>query len=87
MQEDNVFIIEENREQSRPPGNGNNCHGHHTSIANGGRGHWQGDSCGCDGTTPSANIGMYVPYFLVLVSFLIYYLVVKNNKNGSGDII
>lgn len=44
MQEENVFVQSE-QESQRPPGNGNNCHGHFRSIQAGGHGHWKGDSC------------------------------------------
>ena len=64
-----IFI---NSEISRPPrpGHGNNCHGHFTSIANGGKGHTIGDGCGCDGMNPETNIDFIAP-LLILSAFII----------------
>lgn len=71
MNENNIFLQEEQTNVSRPPGHGNNCHGHQTSIASGGSGHWYGDSCGCD-SQPSASIGEWIP-FLILVALAIIF--------------
>jgi hypothetical protein len=54
------------------PGNGNNCNGHFTSIAAGGRGHWDGDGCGCDGGNPQASIEFIIPFLLITGILLIY---------------
>ena len=77
MQEENVFVQSE-QESQRPPGNGKNCHGHFRSIQAGGHGHWQGDSCGCDGQ-PSTPINMYVP-ILLLVALIIILKIQKRKK-------
>ena len=65
-----IFI---NSEISRPPrpDHGNNCHGHFTSIANGGNGHNIGDGCGCDGMSPESNIDFIVPILLITGFLLI----------------
>lgn len=57
----------------RPPGHGNNCHGHYTAIANGGNGHWEGDSCGCFGgsNAPSAPIDLIILPLLITAVILI----------------
>lgn len=78
MQEDNIFIQSENEQSLRPPGNENNCNGHFKSIQAGGHGHWQGDSCGCDGQ-PSASINNYIP-ILLLIALIIIIKVYKRNK-------
>ena len=64
-----IFI---NSKTSNPPrpGHGNNCNGHFTSIANGGKGHSIGDSCGCDGINPETNIDFIAP-LLMLSAFII----------------
>jgi len=69
MNENNVFLVEEN--QTRPPSNGANCNGHRKSIQAGGSGHWVGDSCGCDGVTPSVSINGYIPLLLIIAVVLI----------------
>lgn len=73
---DNTFYISES---ARPPGHGNNCHGHKTSIAAGGNGHYPGDSCGCDGgvPAPAANIDMWL-IGLVIVA-VVMTIKFKNN--------
>lgn len=45
--ESNAFeVVEKSESYDRPPGN---CPpGHFKAIQAGGRGHWVGDSCGCD---------------------------------------
>ena len=73
--EENVFYIEE-QNYSRPPGHGNNCNGHNRSIQAGGNGHWVGDSCGCDGITPSVSINAWIPILLLVA--LIVIIKVKN---------
>ena len=72
--EENVFYIEE--QSSRPPGHGNNCNGHNRSIQAGGNGHWVGDSCECDGITPSVSINAWIPILLLVA--LIVIIKVKN---------
>ena len=62
----------------RPPGHGNNCHGHHTAIANGGLGHWEGDSCGCfSGSAPTASIDMGVGLLIIVAVVLVLYKKLK----------
>lgn len=73
--EENVFYIKE-QNYSRPPGHGNNCNGHNRSIQAGGNGHWVGDSCGCDGVTPSVSINAWIPILLLVA--LIVIIKVKN---------
>ena len=73
MQEENVFILSEQQETMRPPGNGNNCNGHNNAIRAGGKGHWYGDSCGCDGGSKApaspidSNVWILIPVALVLI--------------------
>ena len=75
MNEENVFILSEQQETMRPPGNGNNCNGHKNAIRAGGHGHWVGDSCGCDGggspnaptTSISSDIGLLFVVALILI--------------------
>lgn len=64
-----IFI---NSETSRPPrpGHGNNCHGHFTSISNGGNEHSVGDGCGCDDMNPETPIDFIAP-MLILSAFII----------------
>ena len=59
--------------EMRPPGHGNNCHGHYTAIAVGGKGHWPGDSCGCfdGGDAPTAPIDFILLPLLITAVFLI----------------
>lgn len=77
--EENVFYIEE-QNYSRPPGHGNNCNGHNRSIQAGGNGHWVGDSCGCDGITPTVSINMYIPILLIIVFIFVAKAHKKINK-------
>ena len=75
--EQNVFYLEE-LNSARPPGNGNNCHGHNRSIQAGGNGHWVGDSCGCDGVfAPAANIDMGVGLLFLAALFLLGWFILK----------
>ena len=71
-----IFI---NTEISRPPspGHGNNCHGHFTTIANGGKGHSIGDGCGCDGINPETNINFITPILIITSLILIYRKFIK----------
>ena len=72
-----IFI---NTEISRPPrpGQGNNCNGHFTSIANGGNDHIIGDGCGCgcgcgcDNLNPETNIDFIAPMLLMGAVTIIY---------------
>ena len=75
--EENIFYIEENA--NRPPPHANNCHGHKTSIANGGLGHWVGDSCGCDGLSTTVPID-FIIYPLLITAFAIIAYIKINNK-------
>lgn len=76
--EENVFYIEE-QNYSRPPGHGNNCNGHNRSIQAGGNGHWVGDSCGCEGVTPSVSINAWIP-LLLLVALITIIKVYRRTK-------
>ena len=53
----------------RPP-HSNDCNGHNTSISVGGKGHWVGDGCQCDGLNPETNIDFIAP-LLMLSAFII----------------
>lgn len=81
MQEENIFILSEQQdiELMRPPGHGNNCHGHKQSIKAGGNGHWYGDSCGCDSLSPSVSINNYIP-LLILIAIIIIFKYIKKRK-------
>lgn len=69
---DEIYEIDEEPAMFSRPGNGNNCNGHFTSIAAGGRGHWDGDGCGCDGGNPQASIEFIIPFLLITGILLIY---------------
>lgn len=64
-----TFYMEES---ARPP-HPNNCPpGHSIAIANGGKGHWDGDGC-CNESNPTANIDMGIFYLLIIaISFITY---------------
>lgn len=69
--------------EMRPP-HGNNCHGHYTAIAAGGKGHWVGDGCGCFGgdDTPNATIDfIIVPLILTAVVICLYIFRKSQTKN------
>ena len=65
----NIYLNTEQKSRPPRPEHGNNCNGHFTSIANGGKGHSYGDSCGCDGINPETNIDFIAP--LLILSALI----------------
>lgn len=71
----NLFIRQDfkmNEINLRPPGHGNNCNGHYAAIEAGGRGHWEGDSCGCFGSsTPAAPIDMIAIPLLITAIIII----------------
>lgn len=83
MQEENIFVLSEQQdiESMRPPGHGNNCNGHNTSIQAGGNGHYRGDSCGCDGNTPVSPINSYIPILLLVALILIINKYKLNNES------
>ena len=76
MNEENVFMQSEM--EMRPPPHANNCHGHKTSIAAGGNGHYSGDSCGCDTLSTSVSIDGYL-WVLIVVGFVIIWKFRKHN--------
>lgn len=76
--EENVFYIEEI--SNRPPPHGNNCNGHKNAIRAGGKGHWVGDSCGCDdGISPSVSIDGWI-YGIMAIAFVIIIAVKLKHK-------
>lgn len=77
MNEQNIFLQSEM--EMRPPPHANNCHGHKTSIAAGGNGHYSGDSCGCDTFTPSAPIDGWI-WLPLLVALVMIWKVRKHSK-------
>lgn len=67
-----IYEIYEEPAMFSRPGNGHNCNGHFTSIAAGGRGHWDGDGCGCDGGNPQVSIELIIPFLLITGILLIF---------------
>lgn len=74
--EENVFYIEET--SNRPPPHGNNCNGHKNAIRAGGKGHWVGDSCGCDGGGVSPSVPIDNIIYPLLFTAIIILIAIKN---------
>lgn len=68
----NIYLNTE--QQSMPPTDNQieGCHGHYVSINAGGKGHYYGDSCGCDGLNLETPIDFIAPILILTAITLIY---------------
>ena len=66
-----TFYMNQN---DRPP-HPNNCPpGHTIAIANGGKGHWNGDGCCNDSIVPTSNIDMGISILFVVAIGIILFI-------------
>lgn len=69
--------MNENFYMGGKPPHPNNCPpGHFISIANGGKGHWDGDGC-CDSSIPASSIDMGISLLLLIGMALIFFIKYK----------